>query len=160
MLILLNTFTKMKHIYDKHKHWIEIVKRFGEETYAEDIVQEAYIKVYGKDINEAYFYFTLRSLTMDLHRKKVIKVEIDEDILNIPDDYVNKLEEVEPYMNLINDWTWYDKKLFLLYLNNDFSIRELSRETGINFSSVYNTLNNCKDKLKQWQKQEEKYRRG
>ena len=70
----------MKHIYDKHNHWINVVKTFGEEYYAEDVVQEAYLKVYGKEINEAYFYFTLRSLTADLHRlknKSILSTEIE-----------------------------------------------------------------------------------
>jgi DNA-directed RNA polymerase specialized sigma24 family protein len=36
----------MEHIYSRHKHWVSIVKKFGEVNYAEDVVQEAYIKVY------------------------------------------------------------------------------------------------------------------
>ena len=84
----------MEHIYSRHKHWVAMVKKFGEVNYAEDVVQEAYIKVYGKDINEAYFYYTLRSLTMDLHSKKVVKVEVTQDIeYSLREDESNELAE-------------------------------------------------------------------
>jgi DNA-directed RNA polymerase specialized sigma24 family protein len=142
----------MNNIYAKHLHWIKQVEKFGEFAYAEDIVQEAYIKVHGKEINEAYFYFTLRSLTMDLHRKKVIKLELTDQVLNIPEN-IEVVNDVSLYFDYIDTWDWYDKKMFLTYINNKMSMRQLSKELGITFSSVYNTITNCKNKLKQWQKE-------
>lgn len=144
----------MEHIYSRHKHWVSIVKKFGEINYAEDVVQEAYIKVYGKEINEAYFYYTLRSLTMDLHSKKVIKVEITKDIeYNLREEEGNELAEelAQPYLDFIETWDWYDKKLFMSWVNNRISIRKLSRETKINFMSVYYTIKKCQKRLKEWQ---------
>jgi DNA-directed RNA polymerase specialized sigma24 family protein len=144
----------MEHIYSRHKHWVAMVKKFGEVNYAEDVVQEAYIKVYGKDINEAYFYYTLRSLTMDLHSKKVIKVEVTQDIeYSLREDESNELaeERAQPYIEFINTWHWYDKMLFMTYVNNKISMRKLSRETGIAFMSVYYTIKKCKLRLKEWQ---------
>lgn len=143
----------MNNIYAKHLHWIKQVEKFGEFAYAEDIVQEAYIKTHGKDINEAYFYFTLRSLTMDLHRKKVIKLELNDQILNIPEN-IEVVNDVSLYFDYIDTWDWYDKKMFLTYINNKMSMRQLSKELDITFSSVYNTITNCKNKLKQWQKEQ------
>jgi DNA-directed RNA polymerase specialized sigma24 family protein len=131
-----------------------MVKKFGEINYAEDVVQEAYIKVYGKDINEAYFYYTLRSLTMDLHSKKVVKVEMTQDIeYSLREDESNDLaeEKAQPYIEFINTWHWYDKMLFMTYVNNKISMRKLSRETGIAFMSVYYTIKKCKLRLKEWQ---------
>ena len=144
----------MEHIYSRHKHWVAMVKKFGEINYAEDVVQEAYIKVYGKDINEAYFYYTLRSLTMDLHSKKVVKVEMTQDIeYSLREDESNDLaeEKAQPYIEFINTWHWYDKMLFMTYVNNKISMRKLSRETGIAFMSVYYTIKKCKLRLKEWQ---------
>ena len=144
----------MDHIYSRHKHWVAMVKKFGEVNYAEDVVQEAYIKVHGKDINEAYFYYTLRSLTMDLHSKKVIKVEITQDIeYSLREDESNDFaeERAQPYIEFINTWHWYDKMLFMTYVNNKISMRKLSRETGIAFMSVYYTIKKCKLRLKEWQ---------
>ena len=131
-----------------------MVKKFGEVNYAEDVVQEAYIKVYGKDINEAYFYYTLRSLTMDLHSKKVVKVEITQDIeYSLKEDESNELAEelAQPFIDFIDTWHWYDKMLFMTWVNNKISMRKLSRETGIAFMSVYYTIKKCKERLKEWQ---------
>jgi DNA-directed RNA polymerase specialized sigma24 family protein len=147
----------MKHIYDKHKHWIEIVKGFGEIYYAEDIVQEAYIKVHGKEINEAYFYFTLRSLTMDLHRKKVEVIEIVENYNCLQDEVYTEVDDyIDNYKELMKSWDWYERDLFMLYANSGFSIRKLARETKIPFASVYHTIKKCKQELKKLQNEKSK----
>ena len=149
------------HLVDKHKHWISVVKRFGEVTYAEDIVQEAYIKIIdsNKDVNFAYFYFTLRSLTMNLHNKKVVKVEITKDIEYLlvdsgEDDIV--LELAKPYLDYIQTWEDYERMLFMVYVNKGVSMRKMARESGISFTSIYNTIKNCKLKLIKWQKEKHK----
>jgi DNA-directed RNA polymerase specialized sigma24 family protein len=148
----------MNHIYSKHKHWIKIVNKFGESQYAEDVVQEAYIKLHGKDINEAYFYYTLRSLTMTLHKKKVNKIEITQDIeyslVEEDDEFI--IDLAKPYQDYIETWEWYDKKLFLLWVESGVSMREIARRTNIGFMSVYNTIKNCKIKIKQWEKENHK----
>jgi DNA-directed RNA polymerase specialized sigma24 family protein len=155
--------TLMEHIFSRHKHWILIVKKFGEVNYAEDVVQEAYIKVMklNKEVNEAYFYYTLRSLTMDLHSKKVIKVEITKDIeYLLREDDSNDIasELAQPYLEFIDTWHWYDKKLFMLWVNNNISMRKISRETKIKFTSVYNTIKKCKQRLKEWENDQLKER--
>jgi DNA-directed RNA polymerase specialized sigma24 family protein len=107
---------------------------------------EAYIKVNGREVNDSYFYLTLRSLTMDLHRKKVDMVEISESLNLVDEDY--QKQDIEPLKQFINTFEWYDRDLFLLYANAGMSMRKLSRETKISFTSIYNTINKCKLKLK------------
>jgi hypothetical protein len=150
------------HLVKKHKHWISVVKRFGEVNYAEDIVHEAYIKVLllEKPINEAYFYFTLRSLTMNLHNKKVIKVEITKDIeyllLDLQDNSENDnfiLDLAKPILDFIQTWEDYDRMLFMVWVNKGISMRRIARESGIPFRSIYHTIRNCKAKLILWQKE-------
>ena len=90
------------HLVKRHRHWINIVRKFGELTYAEDIVQEAYIKILykNKEINEAYFYYTLRSLTADLSRVKIIKVEFTKEIEYLISEYEAEdliIESTKPY---------------------------------------------------------------
>jgi DNA-directed RNA polymerase specialized sigma24 family protein len=152
---------KIDHLIDKHKHWITVVKRFGENTYAEDIVQEAYIKIIqtNKDVNFAYFYFTLRSLTMNLHNKKVIKIEITKDIEYLLTDSIEEdivLELAQPFIDYIQTWEDYERMLFMVYVNKGVSMRKMARESGISFTSIYNTIRNCKLKLIQWQKEMQK----
>jgi hypothetical protein len=149
------------HLVKRHRHWINIVRKFGEVTYAEDIVQEAYIKILdlNKEINEAYFYYTLRSLTMNLHSKKIIKIEITKEIeyLLIESQEDNAILEItKPYYDYIATWDYYDQMLFSIYLKKGISMRKMSRESGISFTSIYNTIRNCKNKLKQWAKENHK----
>ena len=148
-----------------HSEWIKVVNSFGEYDFAEDIVQESYIALfkYAKPeaivkngiVNKAYLYFTLRSLTFQFYnkRKKINKVRIDferhevEDINTIPEK-----EAFEKIYNLIetesDDWHWYDKKLFNLYKDTDLSIRKIADVTHISWVSIFNTLKNCKQKIK------------
>jgi DNA-directed RNA polymerase specialized sigma24 family protein len=91
----------LKEICKQHQRWINTVKQFGITDFAEDVVQEAYLKCIEKEtVNEAYFYLTLRSLSMDLHRKQkqIIKVSIDE--VNI----ITEIEEHNEVLNLVNDF--------------------------------------------------------
>ena len=144
-----------------HSHWINIVRKFGELTYAEDIVQEAYIKILeiNKDINEAYFYYTIRSLTMNLHSKKIIKVEFTTEIEYLISEYESEdliIESTKPYFDYIATWDYYDQMLFSVYLKKGISMRKMSRESGISFTSIYNSIKNCKNKLRQWAKENHK----
>lgn len=148
----------MNHIYSKHKHWIRVVEKFGEYRYAEDIVQEAYIKVYDKTINEAYFYFTLRSMTMDLHRKRVEILPITKEIeykISLVEE-IDLIDLTQPYNDFIDTWEWYDKMLFRLWVDSGVSMREIARRTNIGFMSVYNTIKNCKEKIKKWEEENHK----
>ena len=141
-------------LHSLHSHWIKIVRKFGEYHYAEDIVQEAYLKVLSsnKEINFAYFYLILRSLTMNLHKAKVEKINI-EFVADIEDKDEIDIEEItKPILEFINTWEEYDKLMFLIWVNKGISMRKMSRESGIPFMSIYNTIKNCKLKIKLWQK--------
>jgi len=142
----------LKEICKQHQRWINTVKQFGITDFAEDVVQEAYLKCLEKEtVNEAYFYLTLRSLSMDLHRKQkqIIKVSIDE--VNI----ITEIEEHNEVLNLVNDFHWFDKEVFFLYYDNKMSMRKIAEETGISLSTIFKTIQNCNLKIKkEWQKLE------
>jgi len=142
----------LKEICKQHQRWINTVKQFGIIDFAEDVVQEAYLKCLEKEtINEAYFYLTLRSLSMDLHRKQkqIIKVSIDE--VNI----ITEIEEHNEVLNLVNDFHWFDKEVFFLYYDNKMSMRKIAEETGISLSTIFKTIQTCNLKIKkEWQKLE------
>jgi len=139
----------LKEIFKQHKRWINIVKQLGIDDYAEDIVQEAYLKcLEKKSINEAYFYLTLRSLAFDLHRKqkKIIKVPIEEINISIEIDKENEVFEIVDRLH------WFDKQVFYLYYDNKLSMRKIAKETGISLSTIFNTISKCNDKiLKEWE---------
>ena len=150
-------------VASQHEDWIKIVNGFGEYNYAEDIVQEAYIRlikyaqpqntIKDNKVSRGYMFFTLRSLYFQYYNSKSIvnKVRIDneENFLQIADE--TNLEEHEAFnkvCTLIDDvadeWTWYDRKLFKLYRDTDLTIRKIAVETNISWDSIFNTLKNCK----------------
>ncbi len=70
-------------------------------------------------------------------------------------EYNDKIQQEEAYNKFceliddyIQDWHWYDQKLFKLYRDTDMSIRKIAAETGISFVSIFNTLKKCKLDLK------------
>jgi len=102
-------------------------------------------------------FFTLRSVLYQYYnkKKKVVKLYINDDdsTLQLEDDTF--LEEQEAYNKLcllideeIEKWHWYNRKLFKLYRDTDLSIRGIAKETGISFVSIFHTLKNAKDKLR------------
>tara|TARA_R110000744_G_scaffold6534_2_gene22822 strand:+ start:4146 stop:4691 length:546 start_codon:yes stop_codon:yes gene_type:complete len=152
-------------VASKHSEWVRVVNSLGEYDFAEDIVQESYIALhkYAKPdsvvkkgiVNKAYMYFTLRSLTFQFYnkRKKINKIRVDFDRLEIEEiNNIPEKEAFEKFYHLIetetNDWHWYDKKLFDLYKDTNLSIRKIAAETKISWVSIFNTLKNCKQKIK------------
>jgi DNA-directed RNA polymerase specialized sigma24 family protein len=59
------------------------------------------------------------------------------------DNLIDKIEEE------IDTWYWYDKKMTKLYMNTKMSMRDISKETKISLSSIFNTLTNAKEKIRE-----------
>ena len=152
-------------LYQNHKEWIRIIKHFGEKHYAEDIVQETYIKIYtanschkaivkGK-INTGFVWIALRNNFITFQKEKAKGKKIDiEQVSNIYESPKNiqqyisndKLEVL--ILKEMTTWDWYDSRLFRLYIESEISMRNLSAETGISFNSIANTIKKCKEKLR------------
>jgi DNA-directed RNA polymerase specialized sigma24 family protein len=67
----------------------------------------------------------------------------------------NEVDKHEAYLKIlgkieqeVDSWHWYDQKLFELYRDTDLSIRDIAAETTISSSSIFNTLKNCKEKIR------------
>ncbi len=130
-----------------------------------------------KEINTFYIYVTLRNLYYSkfTNYKKKHKTILFADLkkqdhtylyhkLSYSDEDVKKNKENKLNLevlcgkieNEIESWYWYDKKLTKLYLNTDMSMRDISKETKISLSSIFNTLTNAKQKIRQQTKKEYK----
>ena len=48
----------------------------------------------------------------------------------------------------IDSWHWYDKMLFELYRDSGMSMREMETATKISLTSIFNTIKNCKQRLR------------
>ncbi len=102
---------------------------------------------YEDEINYYYVFKTLRTLFLDLKRKeKNIKYqEIDDSEFvshdaNYTSTYIDIQDELDKQY-------WYDKKIFEI-INEGMSIASLSRKTGIQYYSLYNTYTKVKEKIK------------
>ena len=151
-------------LYKSHTEWVSIIKSFGEHKYAEDIVMETYLRLHQSNsgnkvvtnnkINRAFMWVTLRNnyVSYATIKSKVKKVEIKEyKLKHLPTDksmYIandilyDKIEEE------ISTWHWYDRDMFLLIMSGEVSMRKVSRDSRISLSSIANTINNCKKRLR------------
>jgi len=159
----------------KHKDWIYLVKSLGcNHEYAEDIVQESYIKMdkylsrgldiafNGNDVNTWFFYTTLRSVYVDYMRKKTVSnssVWFDESYIfkngdyfdyqdEFDDDDSELLELIEDIFKEVNSWDFYHKNMFIAYFTTDSSLRQISKKAKIGTSSLYNSTKKYKEIIK------------
>lgn len=151
-------------LFTAHREWVRLVCSFGVDMYAEDIVQETYIKlmqgggikkaVVNGEINRAFMYISLRNHVVSYHRSKgkIQKVELDERMeyeegnieRHIAISIVDQKIQAE-----INKWHWYDRDMFMHYMSSGRSQREIADRSKISLSSISNTIVNCKNKLRE-----------
>jgi len=155
----------LERVAKYHKDWIELAAIFDKDM-AEDMVQEMYILLHkykvteqqmftNGRINRGYIFIIIRNIHFQLFniRKRINKVELNEDVYKMVDEFDMEAEmDWFEFRNKaeqeVNNWDWYDKKLFTLYRDNKTSIRKLAKETGISFVSIFHTLKANKQKLK------------
>jgi DNA-directed RNA polymerase specialized sigma24 family protein len=154
-----------------HKEYVQTVKGFGCDDYAEDLVQEMYIRLYKyvdptriikyDQVNRGFIWFVLKNMYITLLKEKkranVIRLgegfeieqeEIDLVNLLLVDNFTIEIEHE------LNEWEkdsklWYDSMLFRLYINSGMSYRKLEELTLIHYKSIYDTVSKCKRKLKE-----------
>ena len=115
---------------------------------ADDIVQDMYLKLYDREnINQAYVYFTLRSLFIDHIRANKNTIPYELEPVDIPDEQPQPIPDVE---DLINSLSYLEQEVFIgatLY-----GQRELARRSGVHIQTIHRINKNVKKKL--WQKAE------
>ena len=172
----MDNFKWLEQVAKHHKEWVKTIQKLGEYDYAEDIVQESYIALMkyadesklidvNGNVRKGYVFFTLRSLYYQYYNKKKLinKVPFD-GCWELFDD--SNIEEHNAYNDIclmideeIDNWGWYDKKLFKLYRDNDLSMRDISKETTISLISIFHSIKNYKEILRnKFQEQYDEYK--
>jgi tetrahydromethanopterin S-methyltransferase subunit G len=151
----------LQKIFKDHKKWINTTKRMGcIQEEAEDIVGEMYCIIgkmlnngldisYGDEVNYYYIYMTLRTSFLQMKNKqsKMNNVSLDF-ALELEDcEYIDFESENEKVEEALDKMHWYDKKVYNM-LQDECSIRELSKKTNISYHSLYNTFRKVKEELK------------
>jgi DNA-directed RNA polymerase specialized sigma24 family protein len=150
----------MEKLFEKNNDWIDICKSFGlDEPTAQDLVQEMYIKIqlkleggldisYGNtDINTYYIFKTLRNLFYDLKRKGKNIIRVGTETLRSKEGDIDYTAKYKLVQEELEKMYWYDRKVFDI-INSGESIAELSRKSGIQYYSLYNTYRKVKARLK------------
>jgi DNA-directed RNA polymerase specialized sigma24 family protein len=160
----MSNYKWLEQVAKHHKEWVEVIHKLGEYDYAEDIVQESYIALIkyanadklidvNGNVRKGYMFFTLRSLYYQFYnkKKKINKVSFD-GCWELFDE--TNVEEHKAYNDIclmideeIDNWHWYDKKLFKLYRDTDMSMRDIAKETNISLISIFHSIKNYKEIL-------------
>jgi DNA-directed RNA polymerase specialized sigma24 family protein len=160
----MSNYKWLEQVAKHHKEWVETIHKLGEYDFAEDIVQESYIALIkyadesklidvNGNVRKGYMYFTLRSLYYQFYnkKKKISKVSFD-GCWELFDD--SNVEEHKAYNDIclmideeIDNWHWYDRKLFKLYRDTDMSMRDIAKETNISLISIFHSIKNYKEIL-------------
>ena len=127
--------------------------------------------MYGEEVNTYFVYITLRNMynTIKKIQSRVEFVDLQEveDELIFEDVNYENFESfddlIEKIWEDVEDWHWYDKKMFQLYHNSPMSIRTIADETKISARSIFNTLKNgreriqeiCEEEYKTWKTSQE-----
>ena len=157
----------LSEIAKYHSSWVSTVKAHGEKEFAEDIVQEMYLKVHkytdpkkifssdGK-LKKGYIFFVLKSIlfTFKNGKNKIKKTSLDAVAYKMIDEpnfydsayevFINKMD------NEIESWHWYDAQMFNLYKSEykrELSLRKIAKATDISWVSIHNTIKRCREKL-------------
>ena len=155
--------------------FIRIIHDLGEHFYAEDIVQEFYIKLmkYGKEDkvlkdgepNMSYLYTILKRLFLDFkaEKKKAAKVIVYDKSLSVSYDYYEPSNSENLRAEIIkevNQWQYFDNELFKLYTgirdsNRDrtLTMRQIAEGSDISTKTIFYSIKRSKsiiqEKLKQ-----------
>jgi len=155
-------------LHTRQLHWIKVASFFGSKQ-PEDDVQDAYIRAFEyvnkngiKEDVDPYglMFFCVRSTSLQKGDKVAnsfdfvisdgtINIEEDSEYNKVKDDVIVGIihEEVE-------SWEWFERTLFTLYFNlsrsntEKMSMRKLAKETRIALPTIFNTIKECKVKIK------------
>ena len=153
---------------NRHKEWIRMaISQGANPDTAEDIVQDMYLRLhkyvkdperimYGDEVNTFFVFRTIRNLVLnDIKTEGRMGVNYDfVDTSSTASEPVNYDEQAsftaltDKIWSSTDDWHWYDKKLFKLYHTTDNTIKSLADKTNISERSIWNTLDNCRSKIK------------
>jgi RNA polymerase sigma factor (sigma-70 family) len=140
---------------------------FGAGDYAEDIVQEMYIRLnryveepdrimYKGEPNKLFVWVTLRNMVRNFQNKKDLLVFSGDMVEYDKEEDAFDYGEAEAFERLIEKiWEsttelhWYDKKMFEIYHTTEMSMRDIEKETKISLYSIFDTLKKTKSYVRE-----------
>ena len=134
-----------------------------DKSLVDDIVQEMYLKIYklfitypDKVINGGYVIITLKNIYLNqiklinkTDKGSLTNQAIIPDVIDDTDDIIEHKENQEELYNIIeervNNLHWYEKEI--LYQEENMSLYQLSKRSGISYRSLIYSRNKINIKL-------------
>jgi DNA-directed RNA polymerase specialized sigma24 family protein len=147
------------------KTWLSMAEEIssGSKVPSKDLLHDFYIALHSKidsgkvkindilyndSLNKAFIYKMMRNIFLDDLRKNK-DILIDKELKNIIEADNEPYIDIEKVVDeIVNEFYWFDKKLFNLYRKKFHSIRKLSAATNISHVVVWRTINNCIKQIK------------
>tara|TARA_R110002110_G_scaffold241601_1_gene457964 strand:+ start:86 stop:634 length:549 start_codon:yes stop_codon:yes gene_type:complete len=153
-----------------HKEYIKYVHKMGNTSHAEDLVQECYLRLVQYDcghkviredgtVNKTYVWRVLSNLFKSYKNSssKFNFIQVEECTGIETEQPKNEQEEAyerimqklfKELSKLDRDNKYnYNEELFTLYASSAMSMRCISSITKISLTSIFNTINNCREQL-------------
>lgn len=148
----------------RHKEWVDMARAVGcPEPYAEDVVQEVYLRLYhyreniydklilpDDEVNTFYMFVSIRNMVRTMMKNEGVYINYEEFYYEEADGGAD-LQMEEAFTKLVvrmrneaNSWGRYHSKLFNVYYMTDFSMRDIADGTGISLTHIYNNLKTYK----------------
>jgi DNA-directed RNA polymerase specialized sigma24 family protein len=156
---------KLLILGQNHNEWLLMANKMGIGEMSEDMVQETYLRIIRlnyvdgivKDdgsLNKFYMWLTIRAVHVDYLRANSQNfVSLDEVKESYEETDLEKHEALNTLDHKIHlemeSWAWYDSMLFKVYKEGNASMRNIANDSGISLTSIYNTLKNCKQRLRE-----------
>ena len=161
----------------RHDEWIRMTLSFGaDRDTAQDIVQDMYLRMYKyvenperimyneNEVNTYFVFVVLRNLFINSQKGMTFSEleELESEETNYEMEYAHN-NLIGEMWDEVDEWHWYDAKLFRLYHTTDMTIKKISEETKISERSIWNTLDNgrkriqanCKEAYQAWKTSQE-----
>ena len=165
----------LEQVAELHKDWIKAAKAYGANDFAEDIVQDTYIKLHkyanadkvinNGHVNKGYVFFTLKTVIADYHKRKPLfadepETTTPECLLNIEkeiawhkfcimiDDYITERVNETGEEGEFKGWSLGDKIVFNTYRFNKTSMRKIAQEKDVSWVSIFHQLKGLKTDIK------------
>lgn len=152
----------ISELAEQHDRWTSFSKSIGAGSFAEDCVQNAYIKLTEyhqrnpeNKLTVGLMFFAVRSCTID-HIRTIQQFDEIDTVEDRPDDYDHSEDEkIQQIIDVIKTFNWFDKRIMEIYFNigmkrqKKMSMRDIAKETGISLSTIFNTIKKCKERLKE-----------
>lgn len=163
----------------RNDEWIRMAMSFGaDRDSAQDLVQDMYLRMYKyvenperimyneDEVNTYFVFVVLRNLfissqkSMSFDQLEEVDGELQEANYDMEEAHNTLIDEM---WGEVEEWHWYDAKLFRLYHTTDMTIKKISEETKISERSIWNTLDNgrkriqtnCKEAYQAWKTSQE-----